>query len=102
MRILFQLLCAAAVCAMLFCTEYTFDNPADPDGENFNAPPEFVTDDLPDSLLVNTAFEDTLAATDEADDDRLSQGQVGVTIELLDADDSGVFEFDNFEVRAPQ
>jgi hypothetical protein len=37
----------------------------------------------------------------EANDDRLDQGEAGVAIELLDADDTAVFEFDNFEVRAP-
>jgi tRNA A-37 threonylcarbamoyl transferase component Bud32 len=38
----------------------------------------------------------------EADEDRLSAGEAGVAIELLDADDAAVFEFDNFEVRTPQ
>jgi len=37
----------------------------------------------------------------EANEDRLSQGEAGVAIELLDAGDTAVFEFDNFEVRAP-
>jgi hypothetical protein len=36
----------------------------------------------------------------EADDSRLSSGGVGVAIEL-GAGDAAVFEFDNFEVRAP-
>jgi hypothetical protein len=37
----------------------------------------------------------------EADDDRLTRGQSGLAIELLDAGDAAIFEFDNFEVRAP-
>ena len=37
----------------------------------------------------------------EADDDRLTRGQSGLAIELLDAGDAATFEFDNFEVRAP-
>jgi tRNA A-37 threonylcarbamoyl transferase component Bud32 len=37
----------------------------------------------------------------EADESRLSGGKTGVAIELVAADDSAVFEFDNFEVRAP-
>jgi len=37
----------------------------------------------------------------EADDDRLSRGQLGLAIELADAGDTAVFEFDNFEMRAP-
>jgi hypothetical protein len=37
----------------------------------------------------------------EADEDRLSRGEAGVAIELVAADDAGIFEFDNFEVRAP-
>ena len=37
----------------------------------------------------------------EADDDRLSRGQPGLAIELADAGDTAVFEFDNFEIRAP-
>ena len=37
----------------------------------------------------------------EADEDRLSQGEAGVAIELREAGDAAVFEFDNFEVRAP-
>jgi hypothetical protein len=37
----------------------------------------------------------------EADDDRLSRGQAGLAVELLDAGDTATFEFDNFEVRAP-
>jgi hypothetical protein len=37
----------------------------------------------------------------EADEDRLSPGEAGLAIELLDAGDAAVFEFDDFEVRAP-
>jgi hypothetical protein len=37
----------------------------------------------------------------EADEDRLSQGDAGLAIELLDTDDAAIFEFDDFEVRAP-
>ena len=37
----------------------------------------------------------------EADDDRLTRGQSGLAIELLDAGDAATFEFDNFAVRAP-
>jgi len=37
----------------------------------------------------------------EADDDRLSPGETGVAIELLDAGDAAIFEFDDFELRAP-
>ena len=37
----------------------------------------------------------------EAEDDRLTAGDVGVAVELLDDGDSAVFEFDDFEVRAP-
>jgi tRNA A-37 threonylcarbamoyl transferase component Bud32 len=37
----------------------------------------------------------------EASDDRLTRGQSGLAIELLDAGDAATFEFDNFEVRAP-
>ena len=37
----------------------------------------------------------------QADEDRVSRGQAGLAIELLDAGDTATFEFDNFEVRAP-
>jgi hypothetical protein len=37
----------------------------------------------------------------EVDEDRLSEGEAGLAIELLDSDDAAVFEFDDFEVRAP-
>jgi serine/threonine-protein kinase len=37
----------------------------------------------------------------EADDDALTEGSLGLSIELYDAGDEAVFEFDNFEVRAP-
>lgn len=37
----------------------------------------------------------------EADDDRLDSGTVGLAIELSKAGDEAVFEFDNFELRAP-
>jgi hypothetical protein len=37
----------------------------------------------------------------EADEDRLGEGEAGLAIELLDSDDAAVFEFDDFEVRAP-
>lgn len=37
----------------------------------------------------------------EIDDSKLPSGEVGLAIELLNADDEAVFEFDNFEVRAP-
>jgi len=37
----------------------------------------------------------------EADDDRLISGQAGLAIELVDAGDAAIFEFDDFEVRAP-
>ncbi len=37
----------------------------------------------------------------EADEERLSAGKIGLAIELAEAGDSAVFEFDNFEIRAP-
>jgi serine/threonine-protein kinase len=37
----------------------------------------------------------------EAEDDRLSQGKAGMAIELVNTDDTAVFEFDNLEIRAP-
>jgi serine/threonine-protein kinase len=37
----------------------------------------------------------------EAEDDRLSQGKVGLVIELVEVGDTAVFEFDNLEIRAP-
>ncbi|MCP4544374.1 MAG: serine/threonine protein kinase [Chloroflexi bacterium] len=37
----------------------------------------------------------------EAQDDRLSQGQAGMVIELVEAKDTAIFEFDNLEMRAP-
>ena len=37
----------------------------------------------------------------EVDEDRLPSGTMGLAIELLDAKDAAVFEFDDFEVRAP-
>jgi hypothetical protein len=37
----------------------------------------------------------------EAEDDRLSQGKAGIAIELVNTDDTAVFEFDNLETRAP-
>jgi tRNA A-37 threonylcarbamoyl transferase component Bud32 len=37
----------------------------------------------------------------DADDSRLSSGQVGVAIGLHNAGDAAIFEFDNFELRAP-
>jgi hypothetical protein len=37
----------------------------------------------------------------EVDDDRLSSGMVGVAVDLFDPGDEAVFEFDNFELRAP-
>jgi serine/threonine-protein kinase len=37
----------------------------------------------------------------EIDEDRLPSGKMGLAIELLDAKDAAVFEFDDFEVRAP-
>ncbi len=38
---------------------------------------------------------------DETYEARLDEGQTGIAIELLDEGDTGTFEFDNFEVRAP-
>ncbi len=38
---------------------------------------------------------------DETDESRLSRGQVGIALELLDEGDTALFEFDNFELRAP-
>jgi len=37
----------------------------------------------------------------EIDEDRLPSGTMGLAIELLDAKDAAVFEFDDLEVRAP-
>ncbi len=37
----------------------------------------------------------------EADDDHLTRGSVGLAIEVFNAGDSAVYEFDNFELRAP-
>ncbi len=37
----------------------------------------------------------------EVDDDHLSSGMVGVAVDLFDPGDEAVFEFDNFELRAP-
>jgi len=37
----------------------------------------------------------------EADDSTLSKGRTGIAIELNHTDDEAVFEFDNFELRAP-
>jgi len=37
----------------------------------------------------------------EADDSTLSKGRTGIAIELEHTDDEAVFEFDNFELRAP-
>jgi hypothetical protein len=37
----------------------------------------------------------------EADDSTFSKGRTGIAIELNHTDDEAVFEFDNFEVRAP-
>jgi hypothetical protein len=37
----------------------------------------------------------------EVDEDRLPSGTMGLAIELLDAKDAAVFEFDDLEVRAP-
>ncbi|MDY7077913.1 MAG: protein kinase [Chloroflexota bacterium] len=37
----------------------------------------------------------------EADEGRLGKGKMGIAIELSDAGDTAVFEFDNFEVRTP-
>ncbi len=37
----------------------------------------------------------------EADDDQLTTGSVGLAIEIFNAGDTAVYEFDNFELRAP-
>jgi len=37
----------------------------------------------------------------EVEDDRLPSGSVGVAIQIYDGDENAVFEFDNFEWRAP-
>jgi hypothetical protein len=37
----------------------------------------------------------------DAEDDRLNQGKAGMMIELVDAGDAAIFEFDNLEIRAP-
>jgi hypothetical protein len=37
----------------------------------------------------------------EMDDDQLSEGTIGLAIELYDEGDAAVFEFDNFELRSP-
>ncbi len=37
----------------------------------------------------------------EIDEGRLSAGEVGIALELLDEGDAALFEFDNFELRAP-
>ena len=37
----------------------------------------------------------------QADDDRLGSGTVGLAVGLSDRGESGVFDFDNFELRAP-
>lgn len=37
----------------------------------------------------------------ETDDTRLNDGVMGPAVELVHAGDEAVFEFDNFEVRAP-
>jgi hypothetical protein len=37
----------------------------------------------------------------EADDSRVTSGEVGVALELNNGGDHATFEFDNFEVRTP-
>ena len=37
----------------------------------------------------------------EADDEKLTTGRVGLSMELYEAGDEAIFEFDNFELRAP-
>ena len=46
-------------------------------------------------FLINDQF------VAEAEDERLASGTVGLAIELNNAGDKAVFEFDNFELRAP-
>jgi len=41
------------------------------------------------------------AQVGEADDSRVGAGTAGVALELNDPGDEAIFEFDNFEVRAP-
>jgi len=47
------------------------------------------------SLYINDQY------VGEAEDGQLSKGEAGLTITLYNAGDEAVFEFDNFEVRAP-